>query len=200
MKKTMRCPGRRGRQGGVSSYGMQDPDRLFQGLNLQRGEVFLDLGCGAGDYAVAATSLVGEEGRVIALERDEGAVEALRLRVRERGIANLSVRREDLTEGLSLEDASADVCFLGTVLHIPGVVERQELLFRDIRRVLRPGGRLAVLECQPEGRAFGPPRHLRLAPEEVRAAAVPWGFVPQEELDLGVTYLLLFTCPGRGRT
>ena len=57
-----------------SSLWMHEPDGIFSALELERGDRFLDLGCGPGDYAVHASSIVGDSGLVYALDKRENMV------------------------------------------------------------------------------------------------------------------------------
>ena len=175
-----------------SSAHMHAPEQVFGALELKEGDVFVDLGCGAGEYALSAARMIGESGAVYALDRLSDAVEE----VRRRGSANPGVPVRgvvaDLTETLPLDDGIADVCFLCTVLHgIDGDAKRRRL-FAEMYRVLEPEGRAAVVECKKEASRFGPPESMRLSESDVDALACGAGFTRKSATDLGYNYLLVY--------
>jgi SAM-dependent methyltransferase len=113
-------------------------------------DVVLDLAGGTGDMAEA---LAGRVARVIATDLSPAMVEA----AQRRGIPNVEHRVMDV-QALDLPDASVDgvVCRFGFML-----APEPELAFRETRRVLKPGGRLAFATWAPAKRnpwatAFGP--------------------------------------------
>ena len=171
---------------------MHDPEAVYEELALRRGDVFLDLGCGPGDYALRASGIVGAEGRVYALDTKQHLIEGLRDRTEAMGIENLVAMVSDLTGTLPLEDRSVDVCLLSTVLHIYELADIEDRLFGGMMRALKPGGRLAVIECKKEAQPFGPPRHMRLSPDEIERSVTKFGFESFSFLDLGYNYMVLF--------
>lgn len=175
---------------------MHDPDQVFGLLGLKEGDRFLDLGCGPGDYSIRACREVGPSGRVTALDREQEAMVQIKEKILSQGCTNIRVIKADLSQPLPLETGIVDLCLLATVLHIHRIREAGPALFGEIRRVLGPGGRLAVIECKKEEQDFGPPLHLRLAPEEVEEAVAPLGFRRSGYADLGYNYLILFTVGG----
>ncbi len=178
---------------GPSSFRIHDANRVFDILALHPGERVLDLGCGPGDYTLEAAVRVGDTGTVHALDKTPSMVEGLAAKAAARGLANITAATADFLSGIPLPDQSVDVCLLATVLHIPWVRQHAATLFTEIRRVLKPGGRLAVIECQKVDADWGPPKELRWSPEEVAAVALAAGFVPRGVTDLGPTYLILFS-------
>ena len=62
---------------GPSSFWMHDSKTVFGALGLKPGETFLDLGCGPGDYAMAAAKIVGPSGTVIAFDKWRSHVDGL---------------------------------------------------------------------------------------------------------------------------
>ena len=177
---------------GPSSYWMQDPELVFRELALGPGEALLDLGSGPGDYSLRAAELVGLEGEVIALDRWEDAVRGLEQEAAERGLAQLKPLLGDITRELPVKDASIDVCLICTVLHIFPWPKFDLNLFLEIKRVLKPGGRLAIIECKKEEQPWGPPLRLRISPQEMERGLEPHGYVKDSYTDLGKTYLIQF--------
>lgn len=177
---------------GPSSFWMHDSEKVFGKLNLKPGEVFLDLGCGPGDYSLRAAEEVGEQGLVYALDRQDEAIRRINEKISNQGCSNIQVIKADITQPLPIADASVDVCFLSTVLHIFKINKAELTLFGEILRVLRPGGRLAVIECKKEEQPFGPPKHMRLSPEEVTKALGKYEFKKIDLTDLGYNYLIQF--------
>ncbi|KIX11108.1 class I SAM-dependent methyltransferase [Dethiosulfatarculus sandiegensis] len=188
-------PHRRGR--GPSSYWMHDPQLVFQKLKLRPGDLVADLGCGPGDYSLEAAREVQPEGHVFALDRWGDALTALTERARENGIHNLEIMEANIVSMLPLGDGTMDLCLISTVLHIFPWPKFDLNLFPEIVRVLKPGGRLAIIECKKEETNWGPPMNLRISPEEMNRGLKPYGFTQINYTDLGKTYMIIFERPGK---
>jgi len=107
---------------------------------LQPGETVLDLGSGAGMDAFLAASQVGPGGRVIGVDMTPAMLVRARRNAEQGGHANVEFR-EGLIEALPLDDASVDVILSNCVINLSPQKDR---VFREARRVLRPGGRMVV--------------------------------------------------------
>lgn len=177
---------------GPSSYAIQDSLLLWQVLGLSPGTSLADLGCGPGDYALEAARRVGPDGKVWALDRDQLMLDALEEKARQQGLANLTTMASDLRKPLPLRDKGVELCLLATVLHIIKFTLAEGSLFGEVRRILRPGGRLAVLNCSMADLSFGPPAHLRISPEELDELVRPHGFERMRLEDMGFNYLALY--------
>lgn len=130
-------------------YGCGDPTRW-----VRPGDVVLDLGSGSGKNAFICAQLVGPEGRVIGLDRNDAMLALARwaapVVADKIGYANVEFRRaaieqldRDLDGALLLADGSVDVVLSNCVLNLVNPQARGQLL-QEIRRVLRPGGRIAI--------------------------------------------------------
>ena len=113
---------------------------LLAAAALRGGERVLDVACGTGLVSFAAANAVGPAGDVLGVDLSGGMVDAARQRAQQRGVSNAAFVRMD-AERLALPDASFDVvlCALG-LMYMP----EPEQALREMRRVLRPGGRLVV--------------------------------------------------------
>jgi ubiquinone/menaquinone biosynthesis C-methylase UbiE len=100
----------------------------------------LDYGCGIGSYTLPAARIVGDEGEVYALDIHPLAIQGVERRADSAGLTNIQTILSGLETGLP--DGHVDVVLLYDVFH---AVEDQETLLRELHRVLRPGGILAVL-------------------------------------------------------
>lgn len=102
-----------------------------------------DLGCGSGQLVAA---LVGRVRNVIGVDDSAAMLQAARRRLR--GLGPVDLRRGRL-ESLPLDDAELDVAFCVLVLHH---VPEPLAALREAARVLRPGGRLVVVDMLPHDR------------------------------------------------
>lgn len=179
---------------GKSSFPLIDAAKLLEELPLRQDMLFLDLGCGAGDYTLAVAEAIGKHGVVVALDLWEPGIETLKERAAAAGRNNLRPRQVDISERLPLGDAGVDLCLLATVLH--DLVESGSAAgaLKEAQRVLKPGGTLAIVEFAKVAGPPGPPLSIRLAPEEVENLAAPYGFKKSRMAWIGpYNYLLLFT-------
>lgn len=177
---------------GPSSFRILDSEAAFEALGLKADERVLDLGCGPGDYTLRAARDVGPSGRVWAMDKWAYLVDGVKAEAERNGLRNIIATVADITEPLPIETGSIDLCLLGTVLHSMGLSRAGETLFGEVRRVLAPHGRVAVIEFNKEDKPFGPPEHCRLSPGDVRKALHPHGFQYLKQADLGDAYLIQF--------
>lgn len=152
---------------GGSTFDLVDVSHLFAEAGLDQGQVVLDVGCGPGDYALAAARRVTNSGKVYAIDLWEDAVESLKSHVEARGIRNLDARVADVSERIPVDDDTVDVALMVAVLHDLLREGRHDAALKEITRVLDPGGTVAVVEFQKKGGSPGPPIDVRLGPEEV---------------------------------
>jgi ubiquinone/menaquinone biosynthesis C-methylase UbiE len=114
--------------------------RLIELAELQPGERVLDVACGTGLVTFPAAVTVGPTGSVLGTDLSARMVDLLREQARRRAMMQVEARRMD-AEDLQLPDDSFDkaLCALG-LMYFPDPVSA----LREMRRVVRPGGRVAV--------------------------------------------------------
>lgn len=178
---------------GKSSFDLIDATAFYRELDLQKGITFLDLACGRGAYCLKASEIVGSAGTVYAVDLWAEGIEQLKASALEENALNIKAFVSDAGRQIPVGDQVVDVCLLATVLH--DFVEdniSQEVL-HEVVRVLKPAGRLAILEFKKIDGPPGPPAHIRLAPEAVVDMLAPFGFTEERLVEVGpYNYLLLF--------
>jgi ubiquinone/menaquinone biosynthesis C-methylase UbiE len=113
---------------------------LVERAGLRPGEQVLELGCGRGAATVPAAERVGSSGRVLALDLAEGMVTRTRAEVAAAGLHQVTCELGD-AEDPQVDPGSWDVVLASLVLFF---LPRAEDAMRSYRRLLRPGGRLAL--------------------------------------------------------
>jgi ubiquinone/menaquinone biosynthesis C-methylase UbiE len=128
--------------------------KIIEQARLQPGETVLDVGCGTGRLALAAYVRVGATGRVTGIDPGPKQINRARAKARRAGLPlDFQV---GVIERLAFPDRSFDVVLSTFVMHmLPEDLKRQGLM--EIARVLRPGGRLLLVDTKrPEGQSERP--------------------------------------------
>ena len=178
---------------GASTFDLVDAGKLFQALGLRAGSTFLDLACGRGEYALEAADYVTAEGIIYALDLWDQGIETLRSEVRARGLEQIRPKVADISKRIPLEDHAANVCLIASALHDLLRDGDHDAVLQEVTRVLKPTGRLAVVEFKKMAGPPGPPMAVRLSPEEVEKLLRPHHLVLMRTMDIGQHhYLSLF--------
>ncbi|HPO50711.1 MAG TPA: methyltransferase domain-containing protein, partial [Spirochaetota bacterium] len=157
---------------GSSSFKMHDSKKVFEEIDLKKGEIALDLGCGPGDYSFEMANIVGDAGKVYSIEKDQEIVSYLNERIKKSGIKNIYTFCASIAEPLPIENESADLCLIVTVLHIPAVSKSYDAIFTEVNRILKKGGRLITIDVKKEDASFGPPMNMRISSDELKDIVV----------------------------
>jgi arsenite methyltransferase len=109
---------------------------------LQRGEAVLDVGSGAGTDSLVAAQMVGADGSVTGLDMTPEMLRKARAAAAEMGATNVAFI-EGEAESLPFEDESFDVVLSNGVIDL---APDKDVVFSEIHRVLRPGGRIQIAD------------------------------------------------------
>jgi ubiquinone/menaquinone biosynthesis C-methylase UbiE len=177
---------------GKNSFDLIDTGKFFQELNLQKGISFLDVASGRGAYSLAVSDIIGSQGNVFAVDLWAAGIEMLKAAAQERGFENITAFVSDVGRRIPVEDQSIDVCLIATALH--DFVEDQidKGVLDEVGRVIKPAGRLAIMEFKKIDGPPGPPIDIRLSPEDVADMLGPYGYKKEHAVDVGPhNYLIL---------
>lgn len=120
---------------------LHDPERILRGADVQPGQSVLEVGSGTGFFTIPAARLIGDDGRLVAMEPLSTYVERLSDKIEVAGLRNVSVvQRDALATGL--DTASMDRALLFGVLPFPTLPLNR--LLPEMHRILKPDGLLAL--------------------------------------------------------
>jgi demethylmenaquinone methyltransferase/2-methoxy-6-polyprenyl-1,4-benzoquinol methylase len=117
------------------------PEKLLRGAGVEHGQVVLEVGCGTGFFTLPAARMVGETGRLIAMDPMSDFTDRVKKKTRDAGLDNVEIVRRDALN-TQLDDASIDVVLLFGVVPFPTLPLGR--LLPEMHRILKTDGTLAV--------------------------------------------------------
>ncbi len=143
--------------------------------------VFMDVGSGDGFFTILAAQVVGKKGAVYAVDTDVSAIERLKRKAAEKGLANVKAVVAEAEETVFCE-ACADIVFYSIVLHDFRDPAR---VLENAKRMLKSSGHLVDLDWKKKRMSFGPPVQIRFSEEQASALVENAGFSIESIKDIG---------------
>ncbi len=182
----------------AEAHKLEDPERpkwlppgeVLAALKVTPGMVVADIGAGTGYFAPPLADAVAPGGEVHAVDLQPEMLALLSFKLGSGGRKNIALVEGSTTHS-SLPQQSCDLVLLANVWH---ELDDHRAALREARRILRPGGRVAILDWRPDvTRPPGPPLEHRIAAEDVVRLVEADGWKPRVNRCVGeYSYLLVF--------
>jgi ubiquinone/menaquinone biosynthesis C-methylase UbiE len=161
-----------------------DPNSILSGFDLKSGMHVADLGTGSGFYALAAARLIGSKGRVYAVEVQKDLLDRVKNNASREGLHNIEVVWGDIetSGGTHLRDSSMDRVIVSNTLF---QIEEKERFIREVFRILRPSGKVLVIDWDDASDLSGPDRNHLIGKETAKDVFLSGGFNFEKEIPAG---------------
>ena len=172
-----------------------NPQENVLQLGLREGMKVGDLGAGSGHYALAAAPIVGETGRIYAVDIQEEVLRTLKSAAASRGIHNITTVWGDFEKpgGTKLKDHTLDAVILSNALF---QVDHRAGALEEIKRILKPGGKLLVIDWAGCYEGLGPTKERVVNEFAAQELFIEGGFHKIKDFRAGPHhYSLVFAAP-----
>lgn len=161
-----------------------NPDFVVGELGLAEGMSVGDFGCGSGHLAVLIAQKIGVNGKLYAIDILEDKLDSVRVKAKTANVENIETVRANL-EVLGSTGLANDSQDLVLLINILFQSQKKQDIFKEAHRVLKPGGRLVVIDWQKASGGFGPPDELRTSEAELYSMVEQVGFSKDRPLNVG---------------
>jgi ubiquinone/menaquinone biosynthesis C-methylase UbiE len=167
------------------------PKLSLESIGLRAGMVFMDIGCGYGFFTIPAAQIVGEQGKVYAVDVDSSSIDRLKREAVEKGLKNVTAKVGAAEETVFCE-ACADIVFYSIVLHD---FRAPAKVLQNAKQMLKPTGTLVNLDWKKKLMPFGPPMRIRFSEEQASNLIKQAGFTIENVKDLGSNFYIVTAKP-----
>lgn len=159
------------------------PAKVLEALGLKQNDTIADIGCGIGYFTIPAAELI-EPNKAYALDISEDMLVEVERRAQIAEVNNITmVQTQEYV--LKLPDSVVSFALMVNVLH---EVEDKDRMLAEVSRMLRAGGKLAIVEWQKTRMEYGPPIEHRISREEVKQLLEKVGLEIITELDFNTIF------------
>lgn len=163
-----------------------DVEDIFHHLDLQPGMIVADFGCGRDtSFVITAARMVGERGRVYAIDIVKDILHVVENHVELAGLHNVQTLWSDLEilrATRQVPDESVDVGLLVTTLYM---AHDKQAMMQECVRMMKRGGKIFIADWQSQNSPFGPPISERVSMDEVQKLTKILGLHELEIMDCG---------------
>ena len=167
----------------------QKPHEVMRTLDVRQGEVIADIGAGSGYFTFRLAHHVGDNGRVYAVDVSPDMILHLNRRIRELKAMNVSSILADPDDPL-LPERSVNRFFFSDSWHH---IENQAKYLSLIKKMLKPGGEIVMIDFHKKELPVGPPMQMKIAREDLTRQMESNDFrLTKEHTFLPYQYFLVF--------
>jgi len=161
--------------------GWQKVDEIFAAMAIKPGSAVADVGAGGGYFTTRLSTAVGDSGRVYAIDVDRNVLGRLRTRLADEKLTNVEALEGESSD-VRLPPASIDAALIVNAYH---EMKEHQAMLATIKRALKPGGRLVIVEPVSASRRSGT-REAQASNHEI---GIDW--VKQDAREAGFTQVQL---------
>lgn len=160
------------------------PEEVVKNFGLEPGMTVADFGCGSGYYSLAAAKMIGDHGKVFAIDVQKELLESVKSNARLNNLNNIEFIWADLEipEGSHLAPDSVDLVIISNILF---QAEDQTAVAKEAFRVLKNKGRLAVMEWSESFGGLGPRPENVVKKDKCEKIFIEQGFILDKEFEPG---------------
>lgn len=163
---------------GVNRDEWQQPQKVIASLNIKPGEVIADLGSGGGYFTFKLAQAASPTGKVYAVDIDPDMVDLIGKRVKAEGVSNVETVLAKADDPM-LPKNGVDLIFTSNTYHH---IDNRIAYFSNLRKYLRPAGRVAIIDFDRRAWIEGLLRHYTPS-EFIRSEMDQAGYALQNEPD-----------------
>lgn len=166
---------------------MLPTDKALNLIGIQPGMKIADVGCGTGYFALPMAKIVGEEGRIFAIDISEEMLQETKRRADEEGYNNIELVSSG-ENNFKLKDKSVDMVFTSTVFH---EVSHPEDFLTECKRIMKDEGSIIILDWNKIASEVGPPVDKRISVEDLEGFGKKVGLKTQSVAYLGRNFYIV---------
>jgi ubiquinone/menaquinone biosynthesis C-methylase UbiE len=168
----------------------QKPDQVIAALAIKQGETIADIGAGSGYFAFRFSRVVGNNGRIYAVDSNSDMIRHMNRRIRDLKLKNVATVLSDPDDPL-LPTEMVDRFFICNTWH---QIENKTKYLSVMKRMLRKGGQLIIIDYKKKAFPAGLPPEMQLSRKEAASQIESAGFKLVNDLSfLPDQYFLIFT-------
>lgn len=161
-----------------------DPTKNIEQCGIQPGMDVVDLGAGSGFYTLAVSRALAATGRVYAVDAQKDLLTKLKNQATHEGLYNVDVIWGDIEKpnGTHLREGSIDLVLLCNVLF---QIENKKMTLEEIKRILKPGGRLLIVDWTDTFGGIGPHKDAVVTRDKALDMSEHAGFSLERDISAG---------------
>jgi len=165
---------------------MLNPEIIVRSFGLKNGDYVADFGSGHGYFIIPLARMVAPKGKIFAIDIQRSVLDVTRGKLKLENLLNAECIWSDLEnpEGSKLKNDYVDFVLITNILH---QAEKKDQLIKEAWRVLRSGGRMALIEWEAgkEKNTLGPPLSVRVSKKDAINLCTDRRFTLEKEFDAG---------------